>query len=55
VPPGEYLAYAWEDIDLADNVFMDPVFFSSVKTSGVAVSLTEGANDSIEIPVALEQ
>jgi hypothetical protein len=55
VPPGEYLAFAWEDINLTDNVFMDPAFMANVKTSGVPLSLAERVNAGIEIPVALEQ
>ena len=55
VPPGEYLAFAWETIDLVNNVFMDPAFMASVKSSGVRLSLAEGDNASIEIPVVSGQ
>jgi hypothetical protein len=54
VPPGEYLAFAWDDIDLTNNVVMDPTFIASLKTSGVPLSLAEGATADIKIPVALE-
>jgi hypothetical protein len=55
VPPGEYLAFAWETVDLTNNVFMDPSFMATVRTKGVVVSVPEGTNAKIEVPVDLEQ
>lgn len=54
-PPGEYLAFAWEKIDVTNNAFMDPAFMASVTTLGVRLSLAEGDNVTVEIPVVPEQ
>jgi len=55
VPPGEYLAFAWEKVDLTNKVFMDPSFMATVRTKGVVVSVPEGTNAKIEVPVNLDQ
>jgi len=47
IPPGEYKAYAWEDVDY--GAYMDPDFLKPVEDQGEAVSLKEGEQKNVSL------
>jgi protocatechuate 3,4-dioxygenase beta subunit len=49
VPPGEYKAYAWEDVE--STAWMDPDFMAPLAEKGTPVSVPESAELSIQTPL----
>ena len=47
--PGEYKAYAWEDIEI--GAYMDPDFMKPIEEKGEAVSLQEGEQKTLTLKV----
>jgi hypothetical protein len=47
--PGEYKAYAWEDIEI--GAYMDPDFMKPIEEKGEAVSLEEGEQKTLTLKV----
>jgi hypothetical protein len=47
IPPGEYRAYAWEDID--PGAYMDPEFLKPVEGKGEALTIREGEQKSVTL------
>ena len=47
--PGEYKAYAWEDIEI--GAYMDPDFMKPIEEKGEAVSLQEGQQKTLTLKV----
>ncbi len=54
IPPGEYKAYAWEQLESGAN--MDPEFMKAIESKGVRVKLNGGDSQAVQlklIPPAL--
>jgi hypothetical protein len=49
ITPGEYKAYAWEDIEI--GAYMDPDFMKPIEEKGEAVSLQEGEQKTLTLKV----
>lgn len=49
VPPGDYKAFAWEDVET--GAWQDPDFIRAYEDRGKAIRLGEGAQSSIELKV----
>ena len=49
VPPGEYRAYAWEDVE--STAWMDPDFMLPLADKGTPVSLSESGALSVQVPL----
>jgi hypothetical protein len=47
VPPGDYKAFAWEDLD--PGAYMDPDFVKPIEEKGEAVTLREGEQKSLPL------
>ena len=47
--PGEYKAYAWEDIEI--GAYMDPDFMKPIEEKGEAVSMQEGEQKTLTLKV----
>ena len=47
--PGEYKAYAWEDIEI--GAYMDPDFMKPIEEKGEAVSLQKGEQKTLTLKV----
>jgi len=47
IPPGDYLAFSWEEID--DGAWMDPEFMRRYEERGKRIHLSEGGNPSVNI------
>jgi hypothetical protein len=47
--PGDYKAYAWEDIEI--GAYMDPDFMKPIEEKGEAVSLQEGEQKTLTLKV----
>jgi hypothetical protein len=47
VDPGEYKAYAWEDMEM--GAYMDPEFVKPVENRGQAMSIHEGSHDKVQL------
>jgi hypothetical protein len=47
LPPGEYLAYAWEDVD--PGAWFNPAFMRLYEASGQQVRIVEGQKQTVEI------
>jgi protocatechuate 3,4-dioxygenase beta subunit len=47
VDPGEYKAYAWEDVEL--GAYMDPDFVKPVENRGQALGIHEGSHENIQL------
>jgi hypothetical protein len=47
VPPGEYKAYAWEDLEF--GAYMDPDFMKPFEDKGEAVTLRESDRNSVQL------
>jgi hypothetical protein len=47
VDPGEYRAYAWEDVET--GAYMDPDFIKPVENLGQAVSIHEGSREKLQL------
>ena len=47
VVPGEYRAYAWEEVEY--GAWMDPDFIKPVESHGAAVSVSEGGRQSVQV------
>lgn len=47
VEPGEYKAFAWEDVEM--GAYMDPEFVKPVENRGQAVSVHEGGREKIQL------
>jgi hypothetical protein len=47
VAPGEYKIYAWEDIE--DGAYQDPDFMKPHESAGQAVSIKDGAHETVQL------
>jgi hypothetical protein len=47
VPPGEYIAYAWEDVD--PGSWFNPAFMRLYESAGQEVRIVEGQKQTVEI------
>jgi hypothetical protein len=47
IVPGEYKAFAWEDVEY--GIYMDPDFIRPIDGKGVAVTLPESARISVKL------
>jgi protocatechuate 3,4-dioxygenase beta subunit len=47
IVPGEYRAFAWEDVEY--GIYMDPDFIRPIESKGVAVTLAESAAMSVKL------
>lgn len=47
LPPGEYTAYAWEDLN--DQSYQDPEFLKKYDGSGITVKLKEGESQNLQM------
>src|ERR1035438_4350334 len=47
VTPGEYLVYAWEDVEF--GAWMDPEFMKPLESRGEAVSVSEGGRLAVQV------
>ena len=50
--PGEYRVFSWDYIE--DGIWFDSEFMSSIETRGKSIRISEGATESVELPVLLE-
>ena len=48
IPPGDYLLFAWADVD--DSTWQDPEFVRQFEALGKRVHLDDGATENLELP-----
>jgi hypothetical protein len=47
IEPGEYKAYAWEDVEM--GAYMDPDFLKPVENRGQSVSIHENSHEQLQL------
>lgn len=53
VPPGDYLAFAWDDVEI--GAWQDPEFLKRYEARGTRVHMDEGGRRSITLPMISDQ